>query len=85
MSFIIEIKKSAEKDFLKLNNPIRDRIKKAILNLKENPLPDGHKKLKNREDYRIRIGDYRVLYQIDNPARTITISRIRHRKEVYKQ
>lgn len=62
MSYFVRIKKSAEKDFKRLPEQIKKRITNAILGLEENPIPANCKKLINRDEYRIRIGDYRILY-----------------------
>ena len=60
------------------------RIAKAILALESTPFPSGGKKLKNRDGFRIRVGDYRVLYSADSETKTIAIGVIRHRREVYR-
>ena len=67
------------------------RDKKLLLNLshkieelKYNPFPIGSKKLKNNLGYRIRIGDYRILYKVDNSIQIIEIYKIGHRRDVYK-
>ena len=84
MPYFIQIKKSAEKDFNKIPEKMKSRISEAILELENDPQPSGSKKLKNREDYRIRIGNYRILYLIDENKKQIMINIIGHRKEVYK-
>jgi len=63
---------------------IQTRIAKAILALESNPFPLGRKKLKNRDGWRIRVGDYRVLYFADTKTRQIAIGVIGHRREVYR-
>jgi mRNA interferase RelE/StbE len=64
---------------------IRKRIDKAMLALAEVPRPTGARKLQGSvQDWRIRIGDYRVLYEIDDDARLVTIWRIAHRSDVYR-
>jgi mRNA interferase RelE/StbE len=80
----IELKKSAEKEFLALEELIKHRIKSAILALADNPKPNGFKKLQNKDGYRIRVGDYRILYTIDNITETIFIYAIGHRRDIYK-
>lgn len=52
--------------------------------LKENPYPYGTKKLHGREGYRIRVGDYRILYVVDESNKCIEIFSVAHRKEVYR-
>ena len=57
---------------------------RAILALEDDPFPHGCKKLKNRDGWRIRAGDYRILYFADTKARQITICVIGHRRDVYR-
>jgi mRNA interferase RelE/StbE len=56
----------------------------GIMSLAENPRPIGSRKLANRSEMRLRIGDYRVLYVVDDVRRTVTISVITHPREVYR-
>ena len=60
------------------------RVQKTILGLANNPRPDGCKKLKGRDDYRVRVGDYRILYFINDEIVTIEVVRMQHRKDVYE-
>jgi mRNA interferase RelE/StbE len=63
---------------------IQDRINNAIAQLAENPRPTGCKKLSDREGYRIRVGDYRILYHIDDAAKLVIIFRVAARGDVYR-
>ena len=63
---------------------MQTRIAKAILALENNPFPHNCKKLKSRDGWRIRVGDYRVLYTADTQARQIIVGVIGHRREVYR-
>ena len=82
----ITFKKSAAKELEHLPAKIVKNISPAINNLSENPRPDGCKKLKGSQEgaWRIRIGDYRVLYIIDDIVRIIDIQKVGHRKDIYK-
>ena len=60
----VSIEKSVQKTLEKINAPFYSKIKNAILKLAENPRPEGYKKLKGREGYRIRVADYRIIYEI---------------------
>jgi len=82
--YSIEIIPKAEKEFLKLPDNFKSLIRKSILQLEDNPRPFGVKKLRETDYYRIRIGDYRVLYSIFDSSRLIKILSIAHRKEVYR-
>lgn len=84
MSYRVEVKGSAEKELGRLSSLIQQRIAVALLGLAEQPFPPGVKKLRGSTGYRIRIGDYRVLYTIDAQKKEICISAIGHRKEVYR-
>lgn len=82
--YSIEIKQSAQKEFDALDDSLFARIDGKILALAEDPRPTGCKKLKGYKDHwRIRIGDFRVIYTLDDDAKTVTVTRIAHRREVY--
>jgi mRNA interferase RelE/StbE len=80
----IEIARDARKEFAGLHPQMQVRVSKAILALEKNPFPSGCKKLKSRDGFRIRIGDYRVLYLADTKLKRIIIGSIAHRREVYR-
>lgn len=81
----IQFKTSAAKEFRKLPIEIKIRLQKAINALQIEPRPPGMKKLAGEDDlHRIRVGDYRVIYKIDDAVLLITVMRIRHRREVYQ-
>lgn len=78
------IKKSAEKFLEKLSEPYYSAIKSAIMSLSEEPRPFGYKKLVNQEVYRIRVGNYRIIYDIFDDILTVEIVNIGHRKNIYE-
>lgn len=82
----IILSRSAEKDLDKLPAPTVKRVAKAIDGLAEDPRPSGCKKLKGTDEnlWRIRIGDYRVVYAIADEIKIVDVRRVRHRKEVYE-
>lgn len=84
MSWQIDIARDARKELASLQPQMQVRISKAILALETNPFPSGCKKLKNRDGFRIRVGDYRVLYLADAKLKQIVIGSIGHRREVYR-
>ena len=84
MSWRIDILRDARKELARLPQDAQSRISKAILTLENNPFPSGAKKLKNRDGWRIRVGDYRVLYLIDGKAKNVVIGSIGHRREIYR-
>jgi mRNA interferase RelE/StbE len=84
-SYEIAFAASAEKELQRLPKNIIARILPKIERLASVPRPSGCKKLKGGDkQWRIRIGDYRVVYEIDDGARIIDITRIAHRREVYE-
>jgi mRNA interferase RelE/StbE len=68
-----------------LQGPLRDRIRSAIDSLTTEPRPHGVIKLAGRDDYRIRVGDYRVVYAVDDDELLVLVARIAHRREVYRR
>ncbi|MCB9007599.1 MAG: type II toxin-antitoxin system RelE/ParE family toxin [Ardenticatenaceae bacterium] len=82
--YALKIKRSAERDLRRLPRPIFLRLNHQILALRQEPRPAGIRKLKGKfEGWRVRVGDYRIIYQIDDSARIVTIVRVRHRRDVY--
>ena len=79
------LERSAEKDLRRLPELIHDRIVRAINTLSRNPRPQGCRKLSGGEnDWRIRVGDYRVIYEIADAHKMVRVNRVRHRREVYR-
>ena len=85
MSYRIEFAPKAERDFKALDKPIRSRLAHRIDSLAENPFPQGIRKLTGEEDlYRLRVGDYRIIYQVQGRRLVILIVRIGHRADIYR-
>ena len=79
------LERSAERDLRRLPPTIHDRVIAALQALAGNPRPPGCRKLTGSEnDWRIRVGDYRVVYEIANAVREVRVHRVRHRREVYR-
>ncbi len=76
--------RSAEKEILSLEKILAQRIARKIVDLQLDPYPHGYEKLSGEGGYRIRIGDYRVVYLIDKKSKVLTITKIKHRREVYR-
>jgi len=83
MSYQITIRKRAIKILEDISEPYYSKIKKAIYSLANNPRPPGCKKLKGRNGYRIRIADYRIIYEILDDALIIDVITLGHRKDIY--
>jgi mRNA interferase RelE/StbE len=82
--FEIRIKKSAEREMDALPAQIFSRITKEILQLESSPRPRGCKKLRGRHEYRLRVGDYRILYTVNDDSSSIEIITVGHRRDVYR-
>ena len=85
-TYRILISPRAARDLKKLGRTALKRIDKAILKLAVHPHPSGTRKIIANDiaQYRIRIGDYRILYDVDESAKTVVILRIGHRREIYR-
>jgi mRNA interferase RelE/StbE len=81
----IEILRSAQKQLSKIQHQQQNQIIENIRQLSENPRPSGCKKLSARQAWRIRIGDYRVIYEINDERLLVLVITIGHRKEVYRR
>jgi len=84
-SYNLNFKPSVEKDLRPLSKALISRVIKRLEQLKTNPLPREAVKLFGTERlYRIRVGDYRIVYEVNTKAKQITVHYIRHRREVYR-
>ena len=84
MKYDIQILRRGQKELARLPNIFYERIKDAILALASNPRPQGCKKLSGRDGWRIRVGDYRIIYEVDDNQHVVTILHIGHRRDIYK-
>ena len=84
MAYTLSFSKQALKELEKINDPFYTSIKQAVINLAKDPRPNGYKKLKGRDGYRIRVGNYRVIYDIFDHTLTVEIITLGHRKDIYE-
>lgn len=84
-TYRVDVTGSAERDLSRLSNALFERLTAKLAALAADPRPHGCEKLAGLEAYRIRVGDYRVLYEIDDTRRIVVVVRIRHRRDVYKK
>jgi mRNA interferase RelE/StbE len=84
MKWRVVFARTAEKELAKLSSEVRLRVGRAIRSLEDDAVPSAAKRLKGREEFRLRVGDYRVLYIIEHESRLLKISAIGHRREVYR-
>jgi mRNA interferase RelE/StbE len=85
MAYHVNISPAAARDIRSLPRSMQERVIRGITALAEMPRPRGCSKLAGEVDvYRIRVGDYRVLFQIADSIVTVLVIRVRHRREVYR-
>jgi mRNA interferase RelE/StbE len=82
--FEIRFKRSVVKELLKLSRNDNRKIMARIQGLSENPRPTGCEKLAGHESYRVRQGDYRIIYTIDDGRILVEVIRVGHRRDVYR-
>lgn len=83
--YAVSFRRSAEKDLRKLDPAMQRRVLRAVEELARKPRPSGCRKLQGGEEaYRIRLGDYRVIYTVDDGVKVVAVERVRHRREVYR-
>ncbi len=86
MTYRVDILPSARRELAALPPKDRNRVDKRILSLAENPRPVGSKKLAGEEDlYRLRVGDYRIIYQVQDKVLLVLVVKVGHRREVYRK
>ena len=86
MAYRIEFTPKAQRDFKALDGSIRGRIARRIDSLAENPFPTGIKRIAGEDElYRLRVGDYRVLYQVRGKVLFVLIVGMGHRRDVYRR
>ena len=84
MKFQVILSKSVQKELDRLPDEIANRILARLAGLETNPRPADVKKLKGRDAWRIRIGDYRVIYEIHDRVLQIIVITVGHRREIYR-
>ncbi len=85
MSYAVSIRRSAQSELEAISSPFHKKIEERMLSLGNSPRPAGCKMLKGSEkSWRIRIGDYRLVYEIDDRASTVTVIKIAHRSTIYR-
>ncbi|MGF1567016.1 MAG: type II toxin-antitoxin system RelE/ParE family toxin [Nodosilinea sp.] len=84
MSYGVSILRRAQKELGNLPAGAFGRVRDALRALADEPRPAGCKKLHGREGWRIRVGDYRILYKVDDNQQTVEVFHVGHRRDVYR-
>lgn len=83
--YVVEFRRGAEKDLRRLDSVVQKRVLRAVDNLAIDPRPSGCRKLQGSDNaYRVRLGNYRIVYTVDDVVLVVAIERVRHRGEVYR-
>jgi mRNA interferase RelE/StbE len=86
VAYTVELSNRAKRDLAALSADLQTRIVTALRKLEGNPRPSGIEKMKGEENaYRLRVGDYRVLYEVHDKRLLVLVVKIRHRREVYRK
>ncbi len=84
-SYSLVIKKSAERELRTIPKPDLRRVTERMRGLAQDPRPTGSEKLSGHDRYRVRQGDYRIVYAVDDETRTVQVVKVGHRREVYRK
>ncbi|MDQ3568641.1 MAG: type II toxin-antitoxin system RelE/ParE family toxin [Actinomycetota bacterium] len=84
MRYSVIVQRRAQKRLARFPTNIQDRIERSLQALSDEPRPPGSRKLRGKEGWRIRVGDYRAIYEIDDEAREVIVVDIGHRRDIYR-
>jgi len=84
VAYQLRPKRSVVKEMARLHPTVRERIMAVLKTLPDDPHPENSKQLQGHTIFAIRVGDYRILYEVNEDERLIVILRVRHRREVYR-
>lgn len=86
MAYTVKIASRAQKELKKISAPYQQKIVRAVKELANNPMPLGVKKLKGQiNQYRVRVADYRIIYEVHGLEMIILVVKVGHRKNIYKK
>jgi len=84
VSYAVSIRRSAQRELEAIPSPFHENIMDKMLSLGTTPRPSGCKMLQGSDKWRIRIGNYRLIYEIDDSAQAVIVIKIAHRSDVYR-
>lgn len=85
MTYRIELRPAAVRALKRIDHQDRDRIRGAIALLGENPRPPGAQPVRGRPGLRVRVGDYRIIYTVNDDVLVVAVVTLRHRRDVYER
>lgn len=84
MKYVVEVLRSSQKVLEKFSADEQERVLAVLEGLAEEPRPDGCKKLSGRDAWQVRVGDYRVIYEVADDTHRVIVVVIAHRKDAYR-
>ena len=84
MRYSVVVQRRAQKRIARFPEDIQNRIEESLQALSGEPRPPGSRKLQGREGWRLRVGDYRAIYEIDDTAREVLVVAVGHRRDIYR-
>ncbi len=84
-AFNVRLTTTARKDLSRLSDPVVKRVVALLRDLSVDPFSRQSSKLSARDEYRVRVGDYRIVYAVDKRNKVVVVYRVRHRREVYRR
>jgi mRNA interferase RelE/StbE len=85
MAYSVGVQRRAQKQIARLSATTQDRIENALQALADDPRPRNSRKLRGRESLRLRVGDYRVIYEVDDDRQVVTVFQVGHRRDIYRR
>ena len=85
MTYRIELRPAAVRALRKLDPPVRRRVQGAITLLAEDPRPPASRPLRGRPAYRVRVGDYRIIYAVEDDVLLVVVITLGHRRDIYQR
>jgi len=85
MAYSVGVQRRAQKQIARLSATTQDRIENVLQALADDPRPRNSCKLRGRESLRLRVGDYRVIYEVDDDRQMVTVFQVGHRRDVYRR
>ena len=85
MAYSVGVQRRAQKQIARLSATTQDRIENTLQALADDPRPRNSRKLRGRESLRLRVGDYHVIYEVDDDRQVVTVFQVGHRRDIYRQ
>ena len=85
MAYSVGVQRRAQKQIARLPATTQDRIEDVLRALANDPRPHNSRKLRGRESLRLRVGDYRIIYEVDDDRQMVTVFQVGHRRDVYRR